>query len=433
MELMIVDEQHYYQFALNLLHSHTFGWNEQTLTSMRPPLYPLFVALVWAITGTESLLYVRLAQIIVSLINVYLLYRLGLLFFGRRVALWAAAGFWLYPSLMAFDFFLLTEVLFTCLLTLMALCYLTLLRTGKRSMAWGAGCALGLAALTRSILWPFPIVLCPFTFFAVPGSWKSRGQLVLYLFLGYALVIAPWAIRNTRLQGVFTVVDTMGGLNLMMGNYAHTPLNRAWDAILLQGEKSWAHALPSTAPDGSAWTEGRKEKWAQQQAITYMLAHPALTIKRAAIKFANFWGLERVVMAGWLEGAYQPPQWFAGLGAVVITLSYTLTMLLASFGFFLAPPNDRRVHLFLLSVILFVCGVHTIVFGHERYHLPLIPFILLYAVAAVVQLSRLQLRVGLQTAIAPLCTGLVLLGIWSRELCVIEVERLKAFWYLLGG
>jgi hypothetical protein len=54
--LMIEDERHYHQLALNVLHGHGFGWTPETPTSIRPPLYPFFEVLVWKITGTESLL-----------------------------------------------------------------------------------------------------------------------------------------------------------------------------------------------------------------------------------------------------------------------------------------------------------------------------------------------------------------------------------------
>ena len=129
---MIEDERHYHQLALNVLHEHGFGWKPETPTSIRPPLYPFFEGLVWKITGTESILYVPLAQIGLSLLAVYLLYRLGLLVFDQPIARLAAAGVWLYPSLVAFNFLLLTEILFTCLLTLVALGYVTLLaRTGR--------------------------------------------------------------------------------------------------------------------------------------------------------------------------------------------------------------------------------------------------------------------------------------------------------------
>ncbi|MGE3539944.1 MAG: ArnT family glycosyltransferase [Candidatus Tectimicrobiota bacterium] len=433
MGLMIADEHDYHRLALNVLHHHVFGWHSDTPTSLRPPLYPAFAALIWSITGSESLLYIRLVQIGISLLNVYFVYRLGLLLFERHVARYAAIGFWLYPSLIAFNFLFLTETLFTCLLTLVALGYVVLLKTGKRSVAWWTGIALGCAALTRSILWPFPLLLCPFAWLTLSGNWRLRAQLIIALVLGYVVIVAPWAVRNTRLQEVFTVVDTMGGLNLMMGNYEHTPLNRAWDAVSLRGEKSWVYHLPKTPPNGLRWTEGHKEKWAQRQGIAYMLAHPALTLKRAAVKFANFWGLERVIIAGWQQGLYHPPRWFAVMGAIVITSAYTLTMLCASLGYCLVRRDDWRAHAFLLLVTIFICGIHTVIFGHERYHVPLIPFVLLYAAAALRHQSWRRLREGVRTAAPPLLLCLGLLLIWGRELFVIEADRIRALLRLFSG
>src|SRR5712691_10430815 len=101
--LMIEDERHYHHLALNLLHGHGFGWTPETPTSIRPLLYPFSEVLVWKITGTESLLYVRLAQIGLSLLTVYLLYRLGLLVFDQSIARLAAVSVWLYLSLVAFN------------------------------------------------------------------------------------------------------------------------------------------------------------------------------------------------------------------------------------------------------------------------------------------------------------------------------------------
>jgi 4-amino-4-deoxy-L-arabinose transferase-like glycosyltransferase len=423
---MIDDEQHYYTLALNLLHGHGLAWEPGVLTSIRPPLYPFFLTLVWTVSGTESLWTVRIAQILLNLVNVFLVYRLGVLLFNPRIALFAAAGFCFYPSFVGFNVFLLTEVLFTLLLTLIALGYVLLIKTGKFSAAWGTGMALGLAALTRSILWPFPLVLCPLAFLSVRGRPWVRLQVALCLFLGYALVVTPWALRNTRLQGVFTVVDTMGGLTLRMGNYEHTPLHRAWDPVTLQGETSIFQQLHQEYSDVSSWTEGRKEKWALRTALAYMLAHPLVTLQRAVIKFANFWGLERVIIAGWQQGLYQPPHWLAGLGTLAITASYIGVMLCASVGLFLAYPRDRKVHICFLLLMTFICGVHTVTFGHERYHLPLIPLLCLYAAVAVVHRSGFRLQERWHTAVPSAIAWVVLLAIWGREAFVVETERIQA-------
>ena len=425
--LMIVDEQHYHALALNLLHGHGFAWEPGNLTSIRPPLYPAFVALVWRLTGTESLLVIRFAQVVVALGNVYLVYRLGLLLFDRRVALLAAAGLCLYPSLLGFSVFILTEVLFTFLLTSTVLGIAILLRKENTWVALGSGIALGLGALTRSVLWPFPAILCSFIFFAMRGSARRRLLITLLVFMGYAAVVGPWAIRNTQLQGVFTVVDTMGGITLRMGNYAYTPLNRAWDPVTLHGDKSIFQDLRAEHPNILSWTEGQKEKWALRNALVYMLEHPGVTIQRSIVKFGNFWGLERTVIAGWQQELYKPPRWMAVIGTILIPLFYAAVMLSACLGIFLAPPEDRRAHGLLLLPLVFIAGMHALTFGHERYHLPLIPILLLYASAAISRRSWQHFGNRLRPVVAPSAVASCLLVIWGREVLIVDADRIQMF------
>jgi hypothetical protein len=423
--LQIEDERHYHQLAVSLLHGRGYS-SEFGPTSMRPPVYPALLAGIYAISGEGNFQAVRVVQIGLLMLNVLLLYRLGTLAFDRRVAAFGAGAFWLYPSLIGFEYLLLTEVLFTLLLTVASLAYISLLRSGRAGVAVATGAAFGLAALARSILWPFPLILCPLTYFSVRGPRPARIRAATLLFLGFALVIGPWAVRNMRLQGVFTVVDTMGGLNLMMGNYEHTPLERPWDAISLQeGEKSWAHQLRIEHPDCATWSEGRKEKWATKRALEYMAGHPGQTTLRSLVKLCDFWGLERVIIAGLQKGLYAPPKWFAVAAALAITVSYVGMMLLASLGFWFARPLDARIHAFFAVVILHICGLHCLAFGHSRYHLPLVPILILYASSAVVRRSWREIGSRAAPTIAFLVTAGGLVAIWAREVFVRDFDLIK--------
>ena len=109
--------------------------------------------------------------------------------------------------------------------------------------------------------------------------------------------------------GRLTIVDTMGGLNLRMGNYEHTPEDRMWDAVSDRGRAELVACAARRAP-GATLTEGQKDKWAQRKAVEYMVAHPGTTLRRAVIKFADFWGLEREYAAGIAQGLYARRRWF---------------------------------------------------------------------------------------------------------------------------
>jgi hypothetical protein len=220
----------------------------------------------------------------------------------------------------------------------------------------------------------------------------------------------------------------MGGLNLHMGNYEHTPLDRPWDAVSLTGEKSWAHQLREEEhPDGSSWSEGRKEKWATRKALAYMAAHPGLTFGRTIVKWADFWGIEREYIAALQRRIYRPPGWFRSLVTAAIVGSYALLMLLSCLGVFLAPPMDRRVHGLFLLLIGFIAGLHAIVFGHSRYHIPLVPLLLLYASAGVAQQSWRQLG-RFSLSVGSVLAAIMFVAIWARELFVRDASRIVDLW-----
>ena len=163
-----------------------------------------------------------------------------------------------------------------------------------------------------------------------------------------------------------------------------------------------------------------------------MREHPLLTLQRSAIKFSDFWGLEREFIAGLKEGFYNPPKWLAILAVIAITISFPVVMLFASLGVFLAPPGDRRANALLLLVVGFVCAIHTVVFGHSRYHIPLIPILLLFAASAIEHRSWLRFREGLATAAAPAAAASLVLGIWARQILAVDSERIRQLFRVIG-
>ena len=422
----IVDEQHYSQIAQNIAAGNGFAWGPGEPTSIRPPLYPGLLAAVWTAVP-NNLQAIRVLQMLLTLATAVLVYRLGSRVYDPTVGAWAAAATWLYPSLIFANFLILTETLFTFLLIGFVLLAVRLIQAPRLSTAFACGATLGLAALTRSILWPLPLVLCPLLTLLLRGPLTRRLLLPALVFAGYAVVVAPWAARNTRLQRVFTVVDTMGGINLRMGNYEYTPDDRMWDAVSLAGEKSWVHGLSADLP-GRSISEGEKEKWAQRKAIAYMRANPGNTLRRAVIKFADFWGLEREFVAGVQSGFYAPPAWFQVVATAAIMLSYVTLVMAAAAGVWIAAPRDWRVHAIVLLPVLLIMAGHTIVFGHSRYHLPLMPLLALYGSAAVVAARWRVPRIVWSPAVAGAAvTVAVLLSIWIRQIVYSDFGRLASF------
>jgi hypothetical protein len=109
----------------------------------------------------------------------------------------------------------------------------------------------------------------------------------------------------------------------------------------------------------------------------------------------------------------------------LIAASWIALAVLGTGGLWLAAP-DARVHTLLLLPLLVITGLHTLVFAHERYHLPLVPILALYACALVANARAISIwrpRPALMGAIA---TVVVLLSVWFRQVLFVDAERLRA-------
>jgi 4-amino-4-deoxy-L-arabinose transferase-like glycosyltransferase len=426
LDVRIADERDYHDLATSLVEGRGFE-SKFGPTSLRPPLYPGVVATAWSLTDSRSLQVVRAVQGLVGLATAGLVYVLARRLYDEHAATAAAAIIAFYPALLLSHSLLLTETLFTFLLTAAGLAVVATLQQPRPMVALGGGVLLGLASLTRSIVWPFPLVLAPFIALVARGTTRQRLVGAALLLAGHALVLTPWAIRNTRLQGVPVVVDTMGGLNLRMGNYEHTPHDRIWDAVSMSGSKSWVAGLPPSPPAGGEWTEGLKERWARERAVEFILEHPGLTLWRAGIKFADFWGLDRDFLAGVQKGLFTPPLWVTGVAGLALLVGYPLVICLAVVAVCLRAPGDWRSHLALWLLVAFVAALHSLVFGHPRYRLPLTPVFAVYAGAAIsnrVWQLRHQ-RPGRWRLAMAICGGLA--AIWIAQFVIRDwpyVQRL---------
>ncbi len=421
MQLPIWDERDYHNLATNLVEYGEFSFVQGEPVSIRPPFYPFFLAFIYELFGLGSFQVARTVQAVLSLGTIVLMYDLGKRVYDRRTGLWVAGFYAFYPSLLVSNNLILTEGLFTLFLTAAVWALVQALQ--KESIVWlcNAGVLLGMGALTRSVLWLFIPVLSTYVLVVWRGRLKSRLMAAGSVFLAATLIIAPWAIRNTRLENTFLTVDSMGGRNLMMGNYQYTPLHRSWDAISITGKTSWDAVLAREEPMSLSTTQGQKDKMAMRYGVKYALTHPLLTAQRDIVKFFDFWGLEREQIAGASRGFFGPmPKIAVAVLALIIVGGYVAGFFLGIFGAILTPPEDWRVLGLFLLVIAFVTGMHALAFGHSRYHLPLMPLMLTFAGAAICRARRIwSLRGGLSFWLATALCGMFVLA-WVYDILFVD-------------
>ena len=424
--LNIVDEQHYNGLAENLLQYHVYGDQEHP-SAMRPPLYPFLLALIYKITGQSNQDIVRVLQILLSVFSGLLLYHLFRKLFDEKTACSGFILFLFYPSLLFFNYLVLTETVFIFLLVLFFYFMSRFLTDGTALSSAIAGICLGMASLTRSITYPMAVPLAGLVCILLFRQFRLKAVYAAVVFLlAFSASLSPWTIRNYKVFNAFVPIGTMGGLNLYMGNYEHTPMHRSWAAVDIEGENSWYYGHEQTLKD---MNQAEKQKWGIQNAKEYMKSHVGQTILRSIIKTANFWGMERTIIAGMEQGYFT---WYSGNWIrfpfyFLILITYAGVVLAGITGLLLKTVTSPARFDFIFGFILIAfTGLHAIVFGHSRYHLPLIPFLCGYTGWLAVNFKNLwQER-------RKVCSGIglgvvsIFCCIWGYEILIGSYDKISA-------
>lgn len=222
---MEVDSQAYVGLAQNLLQTgkyvHPIDPDEDLY---RPPVYPLFLAGVMALSG-GSVNAVPLLQALLCLLAAFLLYRCGVEVHSPRSGVAAALFYLLNPNSAFWSYKILTETLAGFWLVLAVYLLVRYWRTGLLRWALFSGLVLGLGALTRPILFPLAIawifILGWLALRKAPVNapprqgWKST----LLLALGFLVIVTPWQVRNYLTYQKYTI-STVGTHALLDWNAA---------------------------------------------------------------------------------------------------------------------------------------------------------------------------------------------------------------------
>jgi 4-amino-4-deoxy-L-arabinose transferase-like glycosyltransferase len=425
--IYIDDEQSYDQLGRSLLKTGAYVDDNGHPTSLRPPLYPAVVAGIYGVFGPRNYAAVRAIQALLSLITAVVAYQLAGTVFSRRVAIWTAACVCLYPSFLGYNNLLLSETVFTLLLCGATWAAVEALQHRSVGLLLLTGVLLGLGALTRSVMMLFVPVLAMILLCSWKGTVGRRGLAAVVPVAAFVLIVAPWSYRNSTLQRTFVAIDVMGGRNAMMGNYEHTPLERSWATIsIATDDEAWYRVLAREAP-ARVQTQGQLDKQALRHAVAFVTDHPGLTVQRDVVKFFNFWQLERELVAGARQGFFGELSRILLIGgAIGICGAYALVMFAGIYGLFMARPAERCVHLLLLATILFPCLIHTLIFAHSRYHLPIMPLVMMYAVSACLHWRHLVCQRSRLTYWAAGGCCVILALSWLRELIVVDLAHVTS-------
>ncbi len=411
------DQISYHALAQSLLagKGYTFEYDwypgftpAHTPTAHWSFLYPLYLSLVYMVTGIHPLAVRLLQAVIIGLLKTWLIYRLGKSLFGEQVGLIAGGLSAVYLYFIFYDVTLMTEPFFMC--AVLGLLLLGLHMTGMakdgsgQAPGWGwwallGGIAGSAALLRQTILFWLPVQLAWMVWVLgngrsrayaqadrkaenekrthenkdatkddiLPGvrsrDWKRPvvGALISLAVAG--LMILPWTIRNYVVFGKFLPLNSNAGYALYSANHPD------------HGTRFMA-SYPAPLPEdllGKGLNEATWNTALTKRGLEFALQDPQrylkLTLSKVAVQF-KFWFEDGATLESNL----------------LRFLSFGLLLPVFIAGLLLSLRDWRRCMLIYLFVAVFN-GLHILTWAGIRYRLPVDAALMPFAALAIWHLS----------------------------------------------
>lgn len=347
---------------------HAPGYEDKPTAYVMPLVPMMFAAL-----GPESLVRLRLAQLVIAGLTMVVVYQIGVGLFNQPIVGWLAVGMlWINLGWMIQPLYVLTEPLFL-LLFLLAL-WVILYKLPDYRYGAGLGVLLGLAWLTRGALVGPLAVIVPYLW------WRYGWRIMMLVGVAMGLTVLPWVIRNYYAFEAIVPGSTQSS-NVLSGAYNDLVYENPWgdgwaNPDLLYREEAQAQGIFDD--------EIRYGALQQEKAVTWIKANPQKIPKLWVAHTVGFIRPWLVIARNDVEFLYQFVHW----GLMICLILY---------GSYWAIRHRHKELVFCLLVIGggFLMGLAF--FAIPRYRLPYIPLFALLEATALWQLwlKRPQHQAGI--------------------------------------
>jgi 4-amino-4-deoxy-L-arabinose transferase-like glycosyltransferase len=333
----------------------------------RGPVYPYILAGIFCLTSGVHFSAVQIFQAVCHGLTCFLIFLSACRIFPRRVALIAQLLCIVHPMLIWYTARIWIETVNTLALVTVLLAVILLHERLTFPRSIGAGAAMGIAALTKSIIILFPFVL---GFYLLFHCRKRALPYVLLTIFSTLLLVVPWTLRNHAVSGELIPVHTSLGLNLIQGD----AIGEYWWEKPYSTMELWylgKHRIDSvlTGSQHTA-TDPIGDRELVQSSLHHSLSHPLFLKRRVLVNFMTFW--------------YLSESKTKSLFLICITVPLVLCVSILSVRLWSKMYMIRPV----ILLIIYYITCHSLVVGWARYSAPIIPACLLFVAYALVEIHR---------------------------------------------
>jgi 4-amino-4-deoxy-L-arabinose transferase-like glycosyltransferase len=375
------------------------------------PLYPYFLAILKLTVG-DDLWRIRLVQIAIGSLACGILFLAGKRFFGRATGIVAGLLLALYPPAIFFDG-LIQKANLGLLWTVLLLAALGRARSRPtwRSFVL-AGVPLGLLMLTREETILLVPVLAAWSIVVTRGEVAAkRGGAALAFLGGLAIVLLPVLVRNAVVGGEFALTTSQAGSNFYIGN---NPTANGGYVPLVPGRQNTEFERKD-AFDLAERESGRK--LSPGEVSRFWFGKSFAWIRENPGDWLRLLGTKAALLANWYEMPDYEDQYFYErycglLRALDSVWHYGVLLPLAAAGLVLTFARRREILVLHLVLAALALGV-VLFYVFARYRYPLVPPLMLFAAAALVQ-GTAQVRARRTSGLVPAAIALGLAAVASN-------------------
>ncbi len=372
----------------------------------RAPLYPAFLAVIYALFGEHNETSVFLAQSALDSITAVLIFYMGTRLFSESVGLVSAVIFALHPLSAYYSLRFLSEPLFTLAFTAAITAWIAAVRTRCYMAYLAVGALIAVAALVKPValgLWPILMVCACYQLRSEP---RRAFSAAIVLTIACLMVLAPWAHRNYRLTGSLVAVATGGGYALWLGNQMVSEGREDWEvdettrahlferrgAVIADAEVSDRHLVSASNRYTSRSAIQPVHISVEEDHAFFIAAGREI----ASHPFDSALLTVRKVFRFWFRIFLPDNRWAQSY----IVLFQALFLAFAILGM-LEAKQQGGVLLALVIPVLFLTVAHALTFSTIRYSIPTIPLVtVLMTVGLRGVVHRLNERWGLSLGLS---------------------------------
>jgi tetratricopeptide (TPR) repeat protein len=396
------------------------------------PLYPYLLGAVYAIAG-RHLLLVRIVQAVIGSASCALLALAAARLFaerarpalGRRIGIAAGLMLALYAPAIFFDGLLqksVLDVFFICLaLWLMSRTERTAeiakaaetgaeknvsqrsLRFPRFFLFFWLGLTMGGLALTRENALVFIVVILAWAVLDIERRTpnderrtrnveRRRSNVELFeragaFLIGLVLVLVPVAARNAYVGGGFYITTSQFGPNFYIGN--NPAADGTYQSLRFgrgapEYERQDATELAERAL-GTPLTPAQVSSYWTDKALTFIASRPGAWLTLMGRKVALLWNATEMLDT---ESQESHAEWSLPLRVGGFVGHFGVLVPLAVLGLVVTWPNRSRLFVVYAMTLAYAASV-VVFYVFARYRYPLVPLLILFAAAGVVEAPAL--------------------------------------------